>query len=335
MAMQTVARLTRGGNFEIGEADLPDAGDDGILVKVDYCGICGTDLAFVRSGSMREGTVLGHEFSGEVVAAGPKVKAIAAGDRVTVNPMADNIGLGLIPGAFAQYVRVPAPEPGRNVFKLPPSIGPEVGALIEPFAVGLHAVNRAGAQPGDRIVIFGAGPIGICILAALACQGIDGVLVIDPSAERRDFANRFGAKASHDPGSGSARAFAGSHFGERSYPYIDHPVAQADIIFDCAGVQAVLDESLLMLSEGGTLVMVADPHHATLPARLVMLHELRVIGTVGYEDEFETAIDLLDSGATDLSSMVTHRFTLSQLNEAFDMQSDAGRAMKVLVRPNG
>lgn len=81
--------------------------------------------------------------------------------------------------------------------------------------------------------------------------------------------------------------------------------------------------------------MVADPHHATLPARLVMLHELRVIGTVGYEDEFETAIDLLDSGATDLSSMVTHRFTLSQLNEAFDMQSDAGRAMKVLVRPNG
>jgi 2-desacetyl-2-hydroxyethyl bacteriochlorophyllide A dehydrogenase len=327
-----VGRLRQGGRLEIDEDELPEPGDDDIVVKVSSCGICGTDLAFVRSGSAPDGAILGHEFSGKVTEVGRNVRDVAIGDHVTVNPMVDFVGLGRIPGAFAQYVRIPSPVAGRNIFTLPDTIGDEVGALVEPFSVGLHAVNRSGARAGDKVAIFGAGPIGICVLVALRSRGVESVLVIEPSEMRRRLAKNFGAAAVHNPRSGSTNAFVASQFGAKTFPYLESPVAQADILFDCAGVQPVLDESVMMLRNGGRLVLVADPHDLRLPVRFVMQHELTVIGAVGYENEFTEAIDLLGKKAVDLTPLVTHRFPLTQLAAAFQMQADADQAMKVLVQ---
>ena len=335
MAKQFVSKLTSDGSFEIAEAEIPDAGEDAIIVAVTSCGVCGSDLGIVRSPTSFAGKTLGHEFSGRVISVGNKVEGIELGDRVTANPMVDLIGLGRHPGAFAQYLRIPAPVLGRNVFKLPEGMDDDSGALVEPLTVGLHAVNRSGAKPGDKVAIYGAGPIGLCVLAALKARGVDGVISIDPSPMRRSFAQRMGASAVHDPAEGSAVAFVASHFGAHSFPYEQQPVAQADIVFDCAGVQAVLDEAVVSLRHGGRLVIVADPHDIAVPARLVMLHELSVIGAVGYDGEFAEAIRLLASGKVDLSALVTHRFPLSRIEEAFAMQRNAGEAGKVLVLAKG
>jgi len=332
MTTQFVSRLTDGGTFEIAEAPIPVAGDDGIVVAVSSCGVCGSDLGIVRSSANFAGKTLGHEFSGRVVAVGKAVRGISEGDRVTANPMVDLIGLGRNPGAFAQYLRIPSPVLGRNVFKLPDTIDDDSGALVEPLTVGLHAVNRSGVKSGEKVAIFGAGPIGLCVLAALRARGVDGILSIDPSPKRRTFAQAMGASAVHDPATGGSVGFVASHFGSVPFPYEKEAVAQADVVFDCAGVQAVLDEAVTALGHGGRLVLVADPHEIAVPARLVMLHELSVIGAVGYEDEFEEAIGMLASGALDLSPLVTHRYPLERIEDAFAMQSNAAEAGKVLVQ---
>lgn len=331
--MQKVGRIRKGGAFEICDAETPQAGADDVIVEVGSCGICGTDLAMFREDSAPDGAVLGHEFSGTVVSTGTAVTAIETGQRVTVNPMVDYVGLGRVPGAFARYVRVPSPEPGRNIFTLPDTIDDETGALIEPFAVALHAVNRSGARPGERAVIFGAGPIGLCVVAALRARGVEEILAIDPSAKRRALAGTMGASAVHGPQDGSSIAFVAGHFGSLSFPHIPDPVAQADMAFDCAGVEPALRDALHSLSSGGRLVLVADPHDAALPdLRLVMLHELRVMGALAYENEFSEAIDLLGRGAVDLSPLISHRFTLEELETAFRTQLDPEEAIKVLVR---
>jgi 2-desacetyl-2-hydroxyethyl bacteriochlorophyllide A dehydrogenase len=332
--LHTVGRLDAPRRIRMDRTAIPEAGPADVLVRVASTGICGTDLAFFREGAPLPGAILGHEFSGTVVAAGADVRGIAVGDRVVANPMIDLVGLGRLPGSFAEYLRVPAAEAGRNLFALPAAISDEAGALVEPFAVALHAVNRARAGAGDKVAIYGAGPIGLCVLAALRARGVTRVVAIEPSARRRAIALAMGAAAVHDPVSGSSRAFVGRLFGEEATPYDDAPLAQADVAFDCAGVAAALDDAVHSLARRGRLVLVADPHHAALTAlRLVMLRELEVLGALAYDDEFDAAIALLAEGTVDLSPLVTHRFALADLAQAFAAQMDAETAVKVLVAP--
>lgn len=320
--------------MELDTAEIPEAGPQDVVVQVNRAGICGTDLAIFRAGSPVPGTVLGHEFSGTVVAAGNRVAGVAAGDRIVANPMMDYLGLGRLPGAFAEYLRVPEADVGRNVFVLPDTVSDEAGALIEPFAVALHAINRSRAQMGERVVIHGAGPIGLCILAGLKARGVAGVLVVEPSAHRRDMALAMGASAVHDPVYGNPRDFVGAHFGLSDARDGGPTSGLADVAFDCAGVAPSLDAAVLSLGRRGRLALVADPHDCPLAAlRLVMLRELEVIGSATYDDEFNEAIDLLASGRADLSALVTHRFPLARISDAFAMQMDPAQAGKVLIIP--
>jgi 2-desacetyl-2-hydroxyethyl bacteriochlorophyllide A dehydrogenase len=334
MAGQIVGRLDAPRAIRIDTADIPQAGPRDLLIKVARTGICGTDLAFFREGAPVAGAILGHEFAGTVIAAGAEVEGVGVGDRVVANPMIDLVGLGRVAGSFAEYLRLPAADPGRNVFPLPPAISDETGALIEPFAVGLHAVNRSRARAGEKVVIYGAGPIGLCVLVSLKARGVEQVLVVDPSEKRRSIALAMGASAAHDPRKGSAPAFVAEHFGGEQLPFLAEPLALADVAFDCAGVAAAIDDAVHSLARRGRLVLVADPHGAALAAlRLVMLRELELLGALAYDDEFHEAIELLASGKADLSSLVTHRFPLTELGRAFETQMDAENAVKVLVSP--
>jgi 2-desacetyl-2-hydroxyethyl bacteriochlorophyllide A dehydrogenase len=331
---QQVGRLDGPRQVRLDTAEIPQAGPRGVVVKVSRAGICGTDLSFYRKGLAAPGVVLGHEFAGTVVAAGDAVSGIAPGDRVVANPMVDFLGLGGLPGAFAEYLQLPEARAGQNLFVLPSSVSDEAGALVEPFAVALHAINRADAQPGHRIVIHGAGPIGLCVLAALKARGVAGVLVVEPSALRRAMALAMGADAVNDPRDEHPQVSAAAHFGADDTPFADSPLGRADIAFDCAGVAASIEAATRSLRARGRLVLVADPHDCPLAdLRLVMLRELEVIGASTYDDEFGEAIALLASGKVDLSPMVTHRFPLARLSDAFAMQMDAGQAGKVLIVP--
>jgi 2-desacetyl-2-hydroxyethyl bacteriochlorophyllide A dehydrogenase len=317
----------------VGTDDIPAAGADDVVIRVAVCGICGTDLAFYRNGSVPSGAILGHEFSGRIVALGDRTKSLAIGDRVVVNPMCNNLGLGQIPGAFAQYVRITGAQLGGNIFHLPEKISNELGALIEPFAVGLHAVNNARVTAGDRAVIFGAGTIGLCVLAALRARGVNDILVVDLSARRLALALQMGASAVHNPADGSVPAFVGSHYGMESLRYVKEPVALATVVFDCAGAAPVFTAALHSLAVKGRLVLVADPHDHALPnLRLVMLRELHIMGALAYETEFTEVIDFLATRTVDLSPLITHRFPLEEIAQAFRVQMDPDQAIKVLIR---
>jgi 2-desacetyl-2-hydroxyethyl bacteriochlorophyllide A dehydrogenase len=321
--------------IRIDTADIPEAGPRDLLIKIARTGICGTDLAFFREGAPVAGAILGHEFAGTVIARGSEVAGVAVGDRVVANPMIDLVGLGRLAGSFAQYLRLPAAEPGRNVFTLPSAISDDMGALIEPFAVGLHAVNRSRVRAGEKVVIYGAGPIGLCVLASLKARGVERVLAVDPSEKRRSIALAMGASATHDPRDGSAPDFVAEHFGGEQLPFMPEPLALADVALDCAGVAAAIDDAVHSLAPRGRLVLVADPHGVALAAlRLVMLRELELLGALAYDDEFTEAIELLASGKVDLAPLVTHRFPLTELGRAFETQMDADKAVKVLVSPS-
>ena len=142
-----------------------------------------------------------------------------------------------------------------------------------------------------------------------------------------------GASAVHDPRGASPVDFIAGHYGCEEVLFARSSVALADMVFDCAGVASVLEDAVHSLKVRGRLVIVADPHDLSLPyLRLVMQRELSVIGAVGYDDEFTEAIALLGSGAVDLTPLVTHRFALSDLDQAFAMQADPQQAIKVMVK---
>lgn len=329
-----VGRLDAPRTIRMDTAAPPEIGPGDVLIKVACTGICGTDLGFYREGAPVAGAVLGHEFAGEVVAVGDAVSGVLEGERVVANPMVDFLGLGRLQGSFAEYLRLPNAQKGRNLFTIPETVSDEVGALIEPFAVGLHAVNRSGAGVQSKVAVYGAGPIGLCVVAGLRAKGVERVLAIDPSSKRRELALAMGATAVFDPTAGSASAFIAEHFGGETLTYTSKPIGHADVVLDCAGVEPALDDALHSLRAGGRLVLVADPHHAVLPSlRLVMMRELEVTGALAYEDEFVAAIRLVVDGKVDLAPLVSHRFALDELAQAFETQMDAQNTIKVLVRP--
>ncbi|HEX7095632.1 MAG TPA: alcohol dehydrogenase catalytic domain-containing protein, partial [Acidimicrobiales bacterium] len=198
--------------FDVVEVPDPAPGPGELLLRVGACGICGSDLKAVAN--MPPGLVMGHEFAGEVVAIGPDVSGWREGTAVCALPLigcgrcarcaagdvahcasVDMIGVGGSSGAYAQYVRVSA----RESFALPEGIGTDVGALVEPLAVGLHAVERAAIAPRERVLVIGAGPVGLAVTMWVRHVGAREVVVTDPVVHRRAAALHFGATQALDP----------------------------------------------------------------------------------------------------------------------------------------
>ncbi len=186
-------------NAQLVEVDKPQAGPKDIVVRVKACGICGSDLKFFKIGGLIESMVgtplpIGHEFSGVVESIGKDVETVAVGDRIVVNPArGGNIGFGGSEGAFAAHVLVRDAVMNGNVFKIPTSMPFEVAALVEPFNVGMHAVDRSDLQVEDKVVVFGAGPIGLSIISTLHFGGFENVVAIDLSEHRLNLASQLGA----------------------------------------------------------------------------------------------------------------------------------------------
>ncbi|HEY9264142.1 MAG TPA: alcohol dehydrogenase catalytic domain-containing protein, partial [Mycobacterium sp.] len=186
---------------EIVESPTPEFGPNDVLVRIRACGICGSDTFYISIGGLppRQGSMpLGHEPAGEVVDVGVGVSDIAVGDHVVINPMAvpdDIIGNGGSTGALADYLLIKDAVRGRSLEVIPSHIPFEVAALNEPMAVARHAVNQVAPKPTDRVVVFGAGPIGLGATIALKSRGVSHVVVVDIQPARLDKALRVGADA--------------------------------------------------------------------------------------------------------------------------------------------
>jgi len=341
------------GRHDVTVADVaePKVGEGQVLVKVGYNGICGTDLHEYYDGPIFVPTephpltgghlplVLGHEFAGTVVEVGPGVNDISEGDRIAVEPIyrcgecvpcrtgryniCTRVGFhGLsTDGGMAEFTVV-----NRNMaHKLPDEVPTELGALVEPMSVAYHATKLAEPTPDGTSVVFGAGPIGIGLWFALRGQGVEDVLVVEPSAVRRAAIEKLGARTL-DPTTTDIPAYVADHTNGLG----------VDAAFDAAGVRASVEAALACLGPAKTMVSVAiyDKSLET-PLLQLVLREARIQGTICYTaDDYRAVIDLMARGHYDTAGWVEKIAMGDVVAEGFEALH-AGRKMKVLVDPAG
>jgi 2-desacetyl-2-hydroxyethyl bacteriochlorophyllide A dehydrogenase len=308
----------------------PEPGPGDLVLRVRACGICGSDLKTV--GVMPAGLVMGHEFCGEVVAAGGEVASTwPAGTHVSALPLVgcgrcrwcmagepthcptvDRIGVGGGAGAFAEYVRVDAAQSIR----LPDAVG-DLGALIEPLAVGLHTVVAAELETGDRVLVIGAGPVGLAVSTWARRLGAGDIVVSDPVAARREAAARFGASAAVDPTS-------------------DDPGRDFDVVVECVGAPGLIDVAVGLIRPRGRIVVAGV---CLAPDQLApgtpLMREATLRWVMYYtRAEFEMAARLIATADVDAASFVTGRIALDGIDDAFrDLTGGATTHRKVLVVP--
>jgi 2-desacetyl-2-hydroxyethyl bacteriochlorophyllide A dehydrogenase len=331
----------------IENAAAPHAARGEIVLKVDYCGICGSDLHATQPGVfvVPDGTILGHEFAGEIVESGdPTFKVGELVTAVPNNACAECRALGLgeckdhlgmlcprnvitgfsteAPGAYAQYVKVSAKE----AMRLPPNVDSRIGATVEPLSVGLHAVNRGGVTLGSRVLVIGAGPIGLVTSTFAKLAGARDVIVSEYSDARRAAAEALGATAVIDPG----KEDVGEAFAR-------HAGALPDIIFECVGVPGLIQKCIDLSRPRGKLVVVGV---CMVEDKLVpisgIFKEVNIQFVLGYDrGDWRLVLHLLDTGRLDPEPMITDIIGLDQLPQAFEALRKPRQQIKVMVRPNG
>ena len=329
----------------------PQCGAEDIVVKVSECGICGSDLhSYLEGAFVAPGQIMGHEFSGEVIEVGSDVGGITLGDRVTAVPLsvcgrcprclqgathlcetglAASVAYGL-PGAFAEYVRVPKAIRGGNVHVLPTSVDDPSGALVEPLAVALHAAKLADPLPTDTCVVLGLGSIGINTVQMLKVMGAGRIIGIDVSPVRLAVAREFGADITINGREQDALAAVTEITGEGAYGV----GARADIVIEASGVPALLGQAISMTRAAGKLRIAAlYEGEPAVPANQIVQKEMSISGTFAYKGEFAEVIELLAAGRVAASPAITHTFALDQIEDAFRTQLDKDVSIKVQVAP--
>jgi len=326
------------GRIAVEDVPRPEPGPGEVLVEIAECGICGSDLHMVLERYAKPGAILGHEWSG-VVASAPSGSGWSVGDRVVGNaargcgvcrpcrrgrpsvcldrPSADYLGYR---GAFCRYKTVAADD----LIRIPDSLPTRFAALAEPTAIALHAVRLAGVAPEDRVLVTGAGPVGLLIIAVLRAQGITDITVSEPSPLRRQRALDVGA----------ARVVAPDTLVE---PPMAQPVAEPSaVVFECSGHARAIEAALGQLDYAGTLVIVGTGFEPPkINQNRVIIFELEIIGAYNYDDDgFQPAVDLLDSGTLPLESLIEpHDIPLSEVMDSMERLSRGEISSKVMVRP--
>jgi (R,R)-butanediol dehydrogenase/meso-butanediol dehydrogenase/diacetyl reductase len=325
------------GDIRTADVARPDAGPRDVVISTATIGICGSDLGYLAMGGVvgpsDKPIPLGHELCGTVTQVGALVQGFAVGDRVIVNPMFNGIGNGGPEGGFAEHllIRDVAGQPD-SLLQMPAALSAEAGALAEPLAVAIHAVNRSEAKPGDKVAIFGGGTIGLAILAVLKQRGVDDVVLFELSALRRERALVLGARAALDPRERpAAEALAELH---GALQLFRRPVVATQIFIDAAGAPGLIDDVITMAPSGATLLTVAaHKKSAMVNFQTIMTKELTLRGSLAYPNEFPQALQLLADGF-DLSPIVTHRFRGNEVLQAFATAVKPDEAIKVLVSYN-
>jgi threonine dehydrogenase-like Zn-dependent dehydrogenase len=324
------------GTLAVVERAVPELeGPDDVVLEVEACGICGTDLQILAvppGHPAALGVVLGHEFGGIVADVGPGVTALRSGDRVVVAP---NVSCGQCAwcrrglrnqcerfathgitrdGGLARYARVPA----SACHPIGAHVPPHLAALVEPLSTVVHGAQLAHAFPGERAVVIGAGPTGLMFTALLTLGGA-AVLVVEPSETRAALARRMGAEAVLAPGPDVTAEVHEATSG-----------LGADVVVDCVGSQLPVALELVRRSGRVVLFGVNARARSDVAQAEITLRELTVVGSFVGGDVFPAAIRLLEEGQLDLEPLVTHRIELDELPDAVE-DLRGGRAVKVEV----
>jgi 2-desacetyl-2-hydroxyethyl bacteriochlorophyllide A dehydrogenase len=330
------------GQVEVVDVPRPEPGPGEVLIRVGYCGICGSDVEAYQCGMYEPGLIPGHEFAGTLAELGPGVAGWAVGDRVVI----DNIlpcgeclpcqegrldacesltTLGVThDGALAEYCAVAA----RALKRLPDEVTLRQGALVEPLAVVLHGMRRSRLKVGDRVLVMGAGPIGLLALQCARLAGARAVAVTEVEPARAALACRLGAAAVLNPvRENVGLALAGLTGGQGP-----------DVVFVCTGAPAPFADAVSLVRKGGQICLLGMcPEPVVMDFMSVVMNELCIEGNFLGRAQVPAAVDLIAQRRVDVDSLVTHEIELHQVaSHGFEPLSAGGStAVKILVRIGG
>lgn len=321
------------GDVRLDAYQRPAAGPKDVVVKMKNCGICGSDLTYIKIGGIpTPGTItaLGHEGAGEVMEVGAEVDGIAVGDPVIINPMMTpgNIGSGGPEGAFTEELLVREARLGDSILPIPEGIPYDIAAMCEPLAVAMHGVNRAEVSAGDKVVVFGCGPIGLGMVLWLVDRGID-VVALDLAQERRQRALALGAQAALDPTAVDLRAELARLHGE--VPSYGRVGVGTDAFIDAAGAPNILADVVAMAKFHSRMVITAaHMQPIPFPVGRMLTSEMTVTTAMGYPTEMPEVIAAMPRLQDKIASMISHRLTLSEVLEGIKIAATP-ESCKVMI----
>jgi threonine dehydrogenase-like Zn-dependent dehydrogenase len=318
------------GKVQLDDVDEPQPGPRDAVVRVAACGVCGTDVRYVRMGGLTRRMPLGHELSGIVESVGAEVSDLTPGIRVILNPTAsaNMIGNGGPEGGFTQYLLVRNAADGGCLFPFPDELPMHLAALTEPLGVGMNAVDRADVKPDDKVAVFGAGPIGLSAIATLRDRGISDVVAIDLSSRRLELAIALGARATINASEKDPWVELKKLHGEA--PLMGVPMAGTDAYIEASGAGKVITDVLQNAKAESRLIVVALHEQSVNVSFLwVMMKQMTIRGAMEYPADYRDAIELLTRW--DLSPMITHRFPLERIGEAIEVATDPNAGGKVMI----
>ncbi len=332
-------QIPRIGELNLVNTGKPEVRPHTLLLRVAASGICGTDPHILQGLYPANLPLIpGHEYVGVVESVGDGVEGFVPGDHVAVDPnilcgvcdfcrrgkvhLCKNlVALGVnIPGGFAEFCVVPVSQ----AYKVPKSLPLAHAALAEPVGCCLRGVDLAGITSGDRVVIFGAGPMGAIILQLARMQGASQAIMIDPQEGRRKRAELLGASWILDPASEPVVAAIRSQYPDG-----------AEVVFDCSGNVAAVRQALEVVMRGGTVMLYGVCHkdqNLEINPFWVNDNEITIRGSYNNPNTIARALDLLASGRLDAEAVVTHRYPLEKGLEAF-RSTGGGDCLKVMIEP--
>lgn len=322
------------GDARLDEYERPAAGPKDVVIRMKACGICGSDLSYIKIGGIpMPGTItaLGHEGAGEVLEVGSEVEGIAVGQPVIVNPMMTpgNIGSGGPEGAFTEELLVREARLGDSILPIPEGISYDVAAMCEPLAVAMHGVNRAEVRAGDKVVVFGCGPIGLGMILWLVDRGVTDVVALDLAPQRRARALALGARAALDPATVDLRAELAKLHGEvRSYGRVG---VGTDAYIDAAGAPNILGDVIMLAKLHSRMVITAAyMKPVEVPLGRMLTSEMTITTAMGYPTEMPEVVAAMPRLKDRIASMISHKLPFERVIEGLGIAATPQSA-KVMI----
>lgn len=325
-------------HIEIQELPIPQLGDYDVLIKNIYSSICGTDAAVYKYGEntghrITVGQEFGHETVSRIVAVGDKVTGFSIGERVYPYPLfatGDTSRAGTI-GGFSEYIKIPNAKRNHSLYEVDDSISDKMACLIEPFTVGCRAARRGQPKKDEKFLVFGCGTIGLASAITLKYFGIEKVMICDISDFRLNIAKELGFEICNTT-KGDFTEKAVSYFGKEHS--LKGFVADIDGFIDASGAKEILD---LFIEQGKIESRFVSVAVNKAIRELDLLHltysQQSIIGSGGYmPEDVMDVMKIMKSGKWDIEKIITHEFSLTEIDKAIQTAGDTNTALNVTIK---